>query len=203
MYNTPQSSKFNRSSSAGLALIGLLSMLGCSQEPASAPTSAASVQTSTYISEEPGTSDMLAVANIDTSSPAETATPAEVQRAAPPEFTPPYPHRNNPFQQPNVEQVARSGMMESNGGFIELKGFIDVGKPRVLLAMDDRLQPLYEGDEWHGVKVIQIDEPQVILQRGRIRWTESLFDRFDEEVSIEASDSAPSSSDASDSENGT
>lgn len=138
----------------------------------------------------------MAVASVDpTTLTGERALPQAVQVPTAPEFQPPYPHRTNPFQQPNVEQVARSGMLESSGGLIELKGFIDVGKPRVLLAMDDRLEPLAEGDEWHGVKVIKINHHQVILQRGRIRWTESLFDRH-----LDSSESEPTTTDSSSSE---
>ncbi len=118
---------------------------------------------------------MLAV--VDEESSLKEVALREEEQQSEPAYESPYPHRANPFQQPNVEQIARSGLLESTGGVLKLKGFTNNGQARVLLAMDDRLAPLAEGEEWNGVKIIEISPPRVILQRGRIRWTESLFER--------------------------
>ncbi len=154
---------------------------GCSQEtptPLAQPISAEVAPKNFDDDEEdPRTTEPQSVASVDNNlASRKEALPGNEQpiEAA---FEPPYPHRTNPFQQPNVEQIARSGLLESTGGVIQLKGFSNNGQSRVLLAMDDRLAPLAEGDEWFGVKIIEINPPRVILQRGRIRWTESIFKR--------------------------
>jgi len=155
---------------------------GCSQKSEAPPSPTIPVETARINSEDksetPLPTNELALATTEESpSPQEEAL-HEAEQQAEPAFQPPYPHRTNPFQQPNVEQLVRSGLRESTGGVLQLKGFSNNnGQPRVLLAMDEQLAPLAEGEEWFGVRIIEIAPPQVILQRGRIRWTESLFER--------------------------
>ena len=154
---------------------------GCSQEtstPLAQPISA-QVAPNEFDGDPkvPGTTEPRPVAKVDNNLASQKEALPEKKEPIEAAFEPPYPHRANPFQQPNVEQIARSGLLESTGGVIQLKGFTNNGQSRVLLAMDDHLAPLAEGDEWFGVKIIEISPPRVILQRGRIRWTESLFER--------------------------
>jgi hypothetical protein len=63
---------------------------------------------------------------------------------------------------------------EEHGTAVELKGFINVDRPRVVLSIDGVISPAAEGDEKYGVEVISIQPPSVVLQRGRSRWTATL-----------------------------
>jgi hypothetical protein len=89
------------------------------------------------------------------------------------EFQPPFPNRTELFAPPRGGQgtVRRD---EEHGDTIELKGFVDVDGPQVVLAIDGVISPIPEGGEKYGVQVISINPPHVVLQRGRSRWTASL-----------------------------
>jgi hypothetical protein len=88
-------------------------------------------------------------------------------------FTPPFPERLELFEAPKRAQsnVRRD---DEHGETVELKGFINVDQPRVILAIDGQVSPVAEGGEKYGVKVIAIQPPSVVLQRGRNRWTATL-----------------------------
>jgi hypothetical protein len=89
------------------------------------------------------------------------------------EFTPPFPDRTDPFEPPKrAAGMVRQG--DNPGETVELKGFVNVDGPRVVLAIDGVISPLAEGGEKYGVRVISIQPPSVVLQRGRSRWTASL-----------------------------
>ena len=99
--------------------------------------------------------------------------PTAAKRAAAAKFDPPFPHRTDLFDPPRRGQ----GMVrrdEEHGETIELKGFVDVDGPQVVLSIDGVLSPIPEGGEKYGVQVISIHPPSVVLQRGRSRWTASL-----------------------------
>jgi hypothetical protein len=88
-------------------------------------------------------------------------------------FSPPFPQRQDLFQPPKrVATTQQRG--ESSEELVELKGFVNVGEPRVVLSIDGVVAPLPVGAEKYGVQVISIDPPSVVLQRGRNRWTASL-----------------------------
>ena len=63
---------------------------------------------------------------------------------------------------------------DESGDTVELKGFINVDQPRVVLSIDGVISPIAEGGEKYGVQVISIQPPTVVLQRGRSRWTATL-----------------------------
>jgi hypothetical protein len=88
-------------------------------------------------------------------------------------FTPPFPDRLELFEPPKRAQgnVRRD---DEHGETVELKGFINVDQPRVILAIDGQISPFSEGSERYGVRVISIQPPSVVLQRGRSRWTATL-----------------------------
>lgn len=67
-----------------------------------------------------------------------------------------------------------AGDGRDSGESVVLKGFADVGEPKVVLAIDGVTTPLSTGDERYGVRVISISPPQAVLQRGRSRWTATL-----------------------------
>jgi hypothetical protein len=88
-------------------------------------------------------------------------------------FTPPFPDRADLFEPPhNSGTVAHRE--EEHGSTVELKGFVNVNGPQVVLAIDGVISPIPEGGEKYGVQVISIKPPSVVLQRGRSRWTASL-----------------------------
>ena len=140
-----------------LAAIGLLAT-GCQSADEPAATVAAPPV------ESPAVTEVSAVA------------PAPTTAAAPPaaaKFDPPFPGRTALFAPPRGGQtsVRRD---DDLGETIELKGFVNVNGPQVVLAIDGVISPIPEGGEKFGVQVISINPPQVVLQRGRNRWTASL-----------------------------
>jgi hypothetical protein len=89
------------------------------------------------------------------------------------QFSPPFPNRDDLFEPP---QRAKGTMRRNDelGATVELKGFINVDRPRVVLSIDGVISSLEEGGEKYGVQVISIQPPTVVLQRGRDRWPATL-----------------------------
>jgi hypothetical protein len=89
------------------------------------------------------------------------------------QFSPPFPERLELFEPPKRAQgtVRRN---EELGESVELKGFITVDEPRVVLSIDGVISSVPEGGEKYGVQVISIQPPTVVLQRGRDRWPATL-----------------------------
>jgi hypothetical protein len=102
----------------------------------------------------------------------DVANPKETKAVAA-SFTPPFPDRLELFEPPKRAQgtVRRD---DEHGETVELKGFIDVDQPKVVLSIDGVISPVPEGGEKYGVHVISIQPPSVVLQRGRNRWTATL-----------------------------
>jgi len=89
------------------------------------------------------------------------------------EFAAPFPDRSELFEPPQrVQSSVRRD--DEYGEMVELKGFINVDEPRVILSIDGVISPVPEGGEKYGVQVISIEPPKVVLQRGRKRWTATL-----------------------------
>jgi hypothetical protein len=88
------------------------------------------------------------------------------------EFNPPFPEREL-FEPPKGAQSAVR-RDEEHGQTVELKGFITVDQPKAILSIDGTISPIPEGGEKYGVKVISIQPPKALLQRGRNRWTATL-----------------------------
>jgi hypothetical protein len=88
-------------------------------------------------------------------------------------FTPPFPERLELFEPPQrAQSTIRHG--DENGATVELKGFIFVDEPRVVLSIDGVVSSIPAGGEKYGVQVISIEPPTVVLQRGRTRWPATL-----------------------------
>jgi hypothetical protein len=88
-------------------------------------------------------------------------------------FSPPFPDRDDLFEPPKRAKGAVRRNDEL-GATVELKGFINVDRPRVVLSIDGVISSLEEGGEKYGVQVISIQPPTVVLQRGRDRWPATL-----------------------------
>jgi hypothetical protein len=89
------------------------------------------------------------------------------------EFAPPFPGRDELFEPPKRAQ-SQVRHDDEHGATVELKGFINVDEPKVVLSIDGVISPVPEGGEKYGVQVIAIEPPSVVLQRGRSRWTATL-----------------------------
>lgn len=145
-----------------LALLLALPLAGCQSssepEPAAEPPSMAATA--------PTPETKPAAPTPDLANPKVTT----AQTAA---FTPPFPDRLEIFEPPKRAQnsVKRD---DEHGQSVELKGFIEVDQPRVILSIDGVVSPIPEGGEKYGVHVISIQPPSVVLQRGRNRWTATL-----------------------------
>jgi len=91
-------------------------------------------------------------------------------------FTPPYPHRRNPFSPPATRVSGRTQATTGNVNTVQLKGFVGIDEVKAVLVIHGQPYVLGKGEQRFGVQVIQISQPQVTLQRRRTRWTESLRD---------------------------
>jgi hypothetical protein len=96
----------------------------------------------------------------------------EEQITAVAEYTPPFPERVEFFEPPKRAQS--TVRQDEHGESVELQGFVNVDEPRVVLSIDGVVSPLPEGGEKYGVKVIAIQPPSVVLERGRSRWKATL-----------------------------
>ena len=81
------------------------------------------------------------------------------------EFKPPFPERTDLFEAPKRAQnaVRRD---DEHGQSVELKGFVNVDQPRVVLSIDGVISPIPEGGEKYGVQVLSIQPPNVVWKRG-------------------------------------
>jgi hypothetical protein len=149
----------------------VVALVGCqSDEPPTTPA-------------EPGVPAEAADAALSEVVPADAAQPAapstdDVSEVTAPaeEFVPPFPNRVDMFVPPRRTKVAVRGD-GADGDTIELKGFITApgnDSPWVMLSINGTESPIAIGQEKMGVRVISVDQPKVVLQRGRSRWTESL-----------------------------
>jgi hypothetical protein len=152
-----------------LLLLSLAVVIGCHsaevpsatrtaaiESPAQAPASAAA----------PAKSANTAARTPDLANP-------KVNAAQVTEFKPPFPERTDLFQAPTRSQnTVRSE--DEHGQSVELKGFVNVDEPQVVLAIDGVLASIPEGGEKYGVQVISIQPPKAVLQRGRSRWPVTL-----------------------------
>ena len=112
------------------------------------------------------------------------AKPHQPQPAAEPEksvvaepkveqFEPPYPNRDNLFLAPNRSSTHAKGP-DSIEQTVELLGFANVEKLKVILSINGIVVPISEGEQQSGIEVISIQPPAVVLQRDRERWQATL-----------------------------
>ena len=112
--------------------------------------------------------------------PPQSATPpqstdlaeAPTQKQPVAQFSPPFPERLELFDPPKRAQS--TVRRDDAGETVELKGFVNVDQPKVVLAIDGVDATIPQGGEKYGVQVISIEPPIVVLQRGRNRWKATL-----------------------------
>jgi hypothetical protein len=149
-------------------LVCLAAVVGCqsAQEPASAPAASSKAAAVTPVAAvAPAKASSTAARTPDLANPKVTSAQAT-------EFKPPFPERNELFEAPKRKSMVRRD--DEHGQSVELKGFMNVDEPRVVLSIDGVISPIPEGGEKYGVKVISIQPPNALLQRGRNRWTATL-----------------------------
>jgi hypothetical protein len=102
--------------------------------------------------------------------PPEKSVVAETEAA---EFEPPYPNRENLFLAPkrSSKHAKTPGSIEQT---VELLGFANVEKQKVILSINGEVFPISEGEQQAGIEVISIQPPAVVLQRNRERWQATL-----------------------------
>jgi hypothetical protein len=149
-------------------LLSVAVVVGCQSEKSTAPAPAAASEATAP------TPTAIATPAKANSTPARTPDLAnpKVASAQVVEFKPPFPERDL-FEAPKRTQssVRRE---DEHGQSVELKGFVNVDEPRVILLIDGVMSPIPEGGEKYGVQVISIQPPNAVLQRGRNRWTATL-----------------------------
>jgi hypothetical protein len=140
--------------------------LGCHSEVAPTPDEMA-------IAEAATATTVVTSAELTPAGPTPAAADAKESKTVVSSFTPPFPDRLELFEPPKRAQstIRRD---DEHGESVELKGFINVDQPRVILSIDGVVSPVPEGGEKYGVHVISIQPPTVVLQRGRNRWTATL-----------------------------
>jgi hypothetical protein len=150
-------------------LLSLAVAIGCQSAdvpPAPAIAAKVSPEQTPAIAAAPAKANNSAARTPDLANPKVTS--AQVT-----EFKPPFPERTDLFEAPKRSQnTARSE--DEHGQSVELKGFVNVDEPQVVLAIDGVLASIPEGGEKYGVQVISIQPPKAVLQRGRSRWPVTL-----------------------------
>jgi hypothetical protein len=149
-----------------MTLLGGVTVLGCSSADESALEPPASTAAAVMVSTR---SDNAT----DTKAAKQGLADQAPKTASVVKFTPPFPQRVDLFEPPQRAQstVRRDG---EHGETIELKGFIFVDEPLVVLSIDGVVSSIPQGGEKYGVQVISIEPPTVVLQRGRNRWPATL-----------------------------
>lgn len=157
-------------------IVGLCAALGaalggCSSSQTETPSPAATAAASPpSVTLQPTASPTADGESQESSS---VARPSRVEPVAA-AFQPPFPNRVNLFQAPRRQGRVLAEAKGQKGAAVELLGFVNVDRPRVVLAVDGLVTSLAEGSEEFGIEVISIQPPKVMLQRDRQRWQATL-----------------------------
>jgi hypothetical protein len=88
------------------------------------------------------------------------------------EYQAPFPDRVDLFVPPKRQGGVR---VEGDAGdSVDLLGFIRLDRQQAVLSINGQVTRIAEGASQDGVEVISIHPPNVVLQRGRQRWQDSL-----------------------------
>lgn len=170
-----------------ILIAAVLLTLGCSSNDAVESTAAVTPAASIPVSAKPLVPAALQPSSsepkkaedaksADAPKPAAAPTPAPAaseQKPAVAEYQPPFPDRVDLFVPPKRQGPARVKEGETED-HVELLGFVRVDRPEVVLSVNGQIAAIPEGDTEMGVEVISIQEPKVVLQRGRQRWQASI-----------------------------
>lgn len=169
-----------------VAVAALPLLSGCGESADESPTppttapapAAASAKTPASVDADASKSDVADVAPTKGNDAAkdDTTDAAEQLAAEKPslaDYKPPFPDRVELFVPPKRQGGARTPGDE-NQDAVELLGFVNVDRSKVVLSINGQVTPAAEGETQLGVEIISIQPPTVVLQRGRQRWSASL-----------------------------
>lgn len=140
--------------------LSLAQLSGCQQAELDAVTEADAAPTQPAIEPEP-------VAQVEVA-----AAERQELRQAMADYLAPYPNRVDMFVPPKDGPTSGSSYLAE--GDVQLRGFVDLGEPKVILDIEGATALVAVGGEKYGVKVVSIENQKVVLQRGPTRWTASL-----------------------------
>ncbi len=101
-----------------------------------------------------------------------TGDPKVALREAMANYVAPYPHRQTLFFPPKDAPKSRTGPVDESD--VQLRGLVNVGQPQAILDIEGATALVGVGHEKLGVRVVSIEDHEVVLQRGPTRWTASL-----------------------------
>lgn len=154
------------------AVVGMVSgVVGCGSEDSPAPF-VGPVIAAPGIAAESNKSETPLGARPGSAEP----TPKLEQVSLARKYNAPFPNRAGMFTPPRRKNIAVKRNNQRRDSAVELKGFVSPpGRDALaILAIDGIIQPVGVGEEKFGIKVVSIEQPQVTLQRGSSRWTESI-----------------------------
>ena len=88
------------------------------------------------------------------------------------DYQAPFPDRVDLFVPPKRQGRAR--VEGEAGDAVDLLGFVRLDRQQAVLSINGQITQIAEGASQDGVEVISIQPPNVVLQRGRQRWQDSL-----------------------------
>lgn len=168
-----------------VAVAALPLLSGCGESvdeaptpPAAAPAPAAAISpTPTGADANASKSEATDIAPTEDKAVEDVSTDAadqpDVAKPALADYKAPFPDRVELFVAPKRQGGARSPGDE-NQDAVELLGFINVDRSKVVLSINGQVTPAAEGETQLGVEIISIQPPTVVLQRGRQRWSATL-----------------------------
>jgi hypothetical protein len=88
------------------------------------------------------------------------------------DYQAPFPDRVDLFVPP--KRLGRARVEGETGDAVDLLGFVRLERQQAVLSINGQITQIAEGASQDGVEVISIQPPNVVLQRGRQRWQDSL-----------------------------
>ncbi len=170
--------RYSRESFAVVLALSL-TMLGCSESrdgdaspEAKVVTAMPSIAEASEVVALTTTSAPPAPVNGDESLIASATEDREEAKPVVAEYEAPFPDRVDLFVPPKRQGGVR---VEGDAGdSVDLLGFIRLDRQQAVLSINGQVTHIAEGATQDGVEVISIQPPNVILQRGRQRWQDSL-----------------------------
>lgn len=155
-----------------LCALLLVTVAGCgTADPA--PETAAVVPPVVPVTLKPQLLDSASLPPELTAEPRAEPDPPVTSETAEEPFEPPYPNRENLFLAPKRTST-HAQTSGSTNQTIDLLGFANVDRPKVILSINGQVVPISEGEQQAGIEVISIQPPAVVLQRDRERWQATL-----------------------------
>ncbi len=171
--------RYSRESFAVALALSLMATFGCSGSHDGEVSPKAKVVTAIPAIPEPSEAAAVTTASapttpIDVDAALNTSATEDREEAKPvvAEYEAPFPDRVDLFVPPKRQGGVR---VEGDAGdSVDLLGFIRLDRQQAVLSINGQVTHIAEGATQDGVEVISIQPPNVVLQRGRQRWQDSL-----------------------------